>query len=185
MTLLQIAGGQTWPNFLPILGYQPREVIFLTSADSDGAYARSMEAMRTAAVSPAQPSPVEIRRTVTSGENPTLQECRDALGQLDPAGINMINLTGGTKAMSLAAFLFAQEHGIPSFHLDTRRAAQPFDDCSTAPHPLPFPALSDLSQRINVRTALQCHGFPVPSTFKQPAPSWVDFARNAARIRLD
>lgn len=185
MTLLQIAGSQTWPNFLPLLGYRPSGVVFLTSADSKGVYAQSIAALRTAAASLPQPMEFQTGRISTPGENPTLQDCRDTLRQLDPHSISLINLTGGTKAMSLAAFLFAQEHRIPSFHLDTRRSSHPFDDCGTAPHLIPFPTLSSLSLQINVRTALQCQGFPVPSTFKNPPGVQLEFARAAALIRAD
>jgi len=49
MTLLQLAGGQTWPNFLPILGYRPTTVLFLTSHDPEETFAKSVEHLRKAA----------------------------------------------------------------------------------------------------------------------------------------
>lgn len=185
MTLLQIAGGQTWPNFLPLLGYRPDQVIFLASADPKGNYAKSIESMKQAAND--LPAPLQIQTQIVStiGQNPTLQECRAALQQVNPANISLINLTGGTKAMSLAAFLFAQQHKIPTFHLDTRRKEQPFDDCDTAPQPTAFPDWEALSQQINVKTALQCQGFPVPATFKHPLEAHLKFACAAACIRTE
>ena len=154
MTLLQIAGGQTWPNFLPLLGYRPDQAIFFTSADPESAYAKSIESMKQAAN--ALPDPQQIHTSIIStvGTEPTLQECRTTLQQVNPANISLINLTGGTKVMSLAAFLFAQEHRIPSFQLDTRRKLHPFDDCDTAPQPKAFPSKSTSKPPSNVRDFL-------------------------------
>lgn len=181
MTLLQIAGGQTWPNFLPLLGYRPQTVIFLTSKDPDGKFSTSIDHLRQAAALVG--IQIQFRLISTSTSEPTLKECREALLKLQNEPIDLINLTGGTKAMSTAAHHFACERKIPSFHIDTRRSAQPFDDFATAPHPVPFPDLAEISQKIDVRLALKAQGFPVPASFKTPTIDYLGFATTAAQIR--
>jgi hypothetical protein len=181
MTLLQIAGGQTWPNFLPLLGYRPRHVIFLTSKDPDGKFTVAIDHLRQAAALTG--IQIEARQITTATSQPTLNDCQEALLKLQKEPIDLINLTGGTKAMSAAAHRFASERKIPSFHLDTRRTAQPFDDFATAPHSLPFPDLTEISQKIDVRLALKAQGFPVPVSFKTPTTDDLAFATTAAQIR--
>jgi hypothetical protein len=183
MTLLQIAGGQTWPNFLPLLGYKPTRVVFLTSADPDGKFAADIEHLRTALRHAGHDA--DFVQIFTLGAQPTLVECRWTLENLAPADTHLINLTGGTKAMTLAAWQFAKARGIPSFHLDTRRTGCPFDDFGSAVHSLPFPDLSAMVHRLNVRIALEAQGFPVPESFKQPVPEHLRFSVEAANIRGD
>lgn len=183
MTLLQIAGGQTWPNFLPLLGFRPGRVIFLTSHDPHGLFAASIQSMEAAAKLAGVSVCFHIVSTTTS--QPTLQECSAALGSLDGESIDLINLTGGTKAMSTAGYRYAMDRGIPSFHLDTRRTASPFDDFGTAPLSLPFPNLAETTEKIDVRIALKAQGFPVPSSFKKPTTAHLAFATRAAEIRSD
>lgn len=183
MTLLQIAGGQTWPNFLPILGFRPSCVWFLTSSDPDGRFSRSIQHLKDAAH--AAGVDIVVKQISTQSSQPTLDECEAALRLLDHQPIDLINLTGGTKAMSMAAHRFACEKRIPTFHLDTRRTAQPFDDFRSAPHATAFPDLGEISARLDVKLALMAQGFPVPASFKMPDENHVAFARQAAEIRRD
>lgn len=181
MTLLQIIGGQAWPNFLPILGFRPDKVVFLTSHDKSGNFAASIRALKEAAQL-CQISFQEVQISTASSQ-PTLAECEDVLRSLHSQAIHLVNLTGGTKTMSMAAHRFATSRGIPSFHLDTRRASQPFDNFLSGPWDLPFPDLDEISRSINVKTALKAQGFPVPPSFKTPDSSHLSFALRAAELR--
>ncbi len=183
MTLLQLTSDQTWPNFLPVLGYRPSHVIFLTSHDATGEIARSLRHLAAAAA--ALGCPVKTETLATSGASPTLTDCLETLARLTASRISLINLTGGVKIMSLAAYQFAHLHRIPSFYLDTRRGERAFEDCLTGPHDVPFPDLASLSRQINVKVALQAQGFPAPPTFKKPAPTQLAFALRAAAIRSE
>jgi hypothetical protein len=183
MTLLQIAGGRTWPNFLPLLGYKPSKVIFLTGADPEAKFADSIAHLRTA--SHRAGHDVGFVQISTPTAQPSLIECRETLDKLASHEIALINLTGGSKAMTLAAWQFAKAHGIPSFHLDPRRTTRPFEDFGTAPHALPFPDLSAIAHCLNVGIALEAQGFPVPESFKQPIPEHLRFSVEAANLRSD
>jgi len=181
MNLLQIAGGQTWPNFLPILGYRPKLVYFLTSSDPHGKFARALDHLRKAAALAGLE--VDFKRVATGSSEPTLKDALKALESIQAAPVDLVNLTGGTKAMSFAAYTFACNRGIPSFHLDTRRRGQPFDDFESAPMTLPFPELEEISRRITVKIALEAQGFPTPAAFKHASAELRAFGREAAAIR--
>ncbi len=183
MTLLQIAGGQTWPNFLPILAWRPSRVIFLTSSDLNGSFSKSIEHLYEAAAIVGVA--VEMRQISTKSAIPDFVECELCLRQLEKEPIDVINLTGGTKTMAIAAFCFATERKIPSFHLDTRRKEAPFDDFHSAPFLAPFPDLEPISRQISVRTALKAQGFPVPPSFKTPSEEFISFAKEAGELRDD
>lgn len=183
MNLLQIAGGQIWPNFLPILGYRPEHVVFLTSADPQHGYRDAIAQMMSAI--PSNGGKTSYTVLAIASIQPTFAECLEALQKWDGRSIDLINLTGGTKAMSAAAYVYAKERQIPSFHLDTRRSHQPFDDFGSGPHAVPFPDLVPISEGLNVKLALQALGFSVPSSFKHPQESHLAFARHAAAIRSD
>lgn len=111
MNLLCLVGGQIWPNFLPILDLRPQKVAFLTSADTSGSYNKSIVSLHDTAQKMGCNFETEIINT--SEENPTLVNALEALG---PHAFDLVNLTGGTKPMSLAAFqhalLAAAQHQI-------------------------------------------------------------------------
>jgi hypothetical protein len=183
MTLLQLAGGQTWPNLLPVLGYRPETVYFLTSQDFEGKFANSLENLRKAVGLSGHHFALE--QVSTHSRQPGLLDCEKALAGLDNTAVDLVNLTGGTKAMSIAAYRFAERRGIPAFYLDTRRTGSPFDDFLTGPMPGPFPKLDEVAQSITVRMALEAQGFPTPSTSKEPGENQLAFASAAAGLRWD
>lgn len=181
MTLLQLSGGQVWPNLLPILGFRPKRVVFLTSEDPKGEYRDGIQNLQRALAE--MGTPFESRVLATRGTNPTRDACQRALAELD--SIDLVNLTGGTKPMTLAAHQFASERGIPSFYLDTRRREHPYEDLGTGLRPIEFPALQASIDTLTVRTALRAQGFPAPPAFKTPDATHLAFAREAGDIRLD
>jgi len=183
MTLLQLAGGQTWPNLLPILGYRPTTVLFLTSHDPEERFAKSLEHLRNAARLSGHDFTLELLST--SDRQPVLRDCEEALAKLEKTPIDLVNLTGGTKAMSIAAYRFAERRGIPSFQLDTRRKDSPFDDFATGPMQTPFPKLEEIAGTITVKMALEAQGFATPSSSKEPSVNQLAFAVAAAEMRRD
>ena len=183
MTLLQTGGYQTWPNFLAVLGCKPGHVVYFTSADPDGRFSAAIRSLMDAAGLAGHRGSWEM--VSTNSPEPTLEDCLSVLTRLAPESIHLVNLTGGTKMMSLAAFEFARANRIPAFYLDTRRAAQAFEDLKTGPLPCPFPELSALSRQITVRTALAAQGFHVPTSFKSPPDSHRAFSAAAVAIRRD
>jgi hypothetical protein len=183
MHLLQIAGGQSWPNLLPILALGPSRVTFFTSSDPVGEYRKSIQAIVDACYSLGVTFSHDL--VATSSKNPTTKECRDALAKLAPC---CINLTGGTKPMSIAAYDRSLRGSIPAFYLDTRRKDLPAEAVNAAGCALKDQlneALPAIFSRITVPIALKANGFPVPTDFKNPPESWTNFAVRAAQLRMD
>jgi hypothetical protein len=183
MHLLQLAGGQAWPNLLPILALEPSIVTFLKSSDPQNDYRNSIESIQEACLT------LGVRFSLnvfsTKSKDPTTDECRQILRALTP---DCINLTGGTKPMSIAAYDLAQRANISAFYLDTRRTNCPaeavtsFDSIYHDQLNSKLPAIVD---RITVSIALKAHGFPVPANFKSPPINWKAFAVQAAQIRSE
>jgi hypothetical protein len=183
MHLLQLAGSQAWPNLLPILALKPTSVTFLTSADPKEEYRRSIEAIQNACRSLGVH--FALKTLSTAAGNPTTEQCRKALEGLAP---DCINLTGGTKPMSIAAYDLAGQMRIPAFYLDTRRKSNPVETVSVTEAEFARPEnwnLPAIVARITVPIALKANGFPVPDHFKSPPASWTAFSIHAAGIRSD
>ena len=183
MHLLQLAGGQAWPNLLPILALEPSRVTFFTSSDPVGEYRKSIDAIVDACLSLGVRFAFDI--VSTTSKNPTTEECRKALARIAP---DCINLTGGTKPMSIAAYDLSLHGSIPAFYLDTRRKDSPNEAVNAAGSPLKErlnEKLPGIFSRITVPIALKANGFPVPTDFKSPPDSWTKFATRAAAIRMD
>ena len=183
MHLLQLAGNQAWPNLLPILALKPTSVTFLTSADPNDGYSRSINAIQSACIDLGVR--FSLQTLSTRAGNPTTDECRQLLKNLSP---DCINLTGGTKPMSIAAYDLARQKNIPAFYLDTRRKNKAVEIVGgplsqfTSHDAWDLPALV---ARITVPVALKANGFPVPAHFKTPPDHWVAFSIQAAEIRKD
>ena len=181
MHLLQIIGNQPWPNFLPILAIKPQKVTFLTSVDTRGDFAKSAKAIHQAASELNCTFEFDIIKT--KSEAPSIHECSEVLKDISPS---IINITGGTKPMSIAAYLLAQTNKIPSFYLDTRRPSiDAFERTETSSEKVTFAPLDELAAIITVRIALMAQGFPVPASFAKPNERDMKFALMAAQIRLN
>lgn len=183
MHLLQLSGGQAWPNLLPVLALKPTFVTFLTSSDPKQDYRRSIESIRDACLDAGFKFDFQI--IPTSSKDPTTDECRMILGKLAP---DCINLTGGTKPMSIAAYDLAQHKSIPAFYLDTRRKNSPAEavnSFSSAIKDQLNDVLPAIVSKLTVPIALKTNGFPVPPDFESPPKNWMEFSIRAAQFRQD
>jgi hypothetical protein len=181
MHLLQLAGGQAWPNLLAILALRPSRVTYLTSSDPNQDYRRGIEAIHDACRS--LDVKTDHRIISTQKREPTTDECRKSLEALNP---DCINLTGGTKPMSLAAYDVATLKGIPSFYIDTRRRDSPAESVNRHAASIRDQingAFPEIVASLTVPIALRANGFPVPQHFKAPPEPWVRFANRAAQLR--
>lgn len=180
MHLLQLVGAQVWPNFLSILAFKPNKVTFLTSLDTEGQFARSVANLAVASKEAGHSFEYHIIKT--ESREPSIAECSRAVADLS---VDLINITGGTKPMSIAAHIYATTTSTPSFYLDTRRQEGAFEFTSSGKSSPPHPSLIELSSKICVRIALMAQGFPVPSSFKTPEPNQTAFSKRASNIRAD
>jgi hypothetical protein len=92
----------------------------------------------------------------------------------------VVNFTGGTKLMSVGAYLTASELQAPSLYCDTPRT---FVDGKTGLLPA-LPSVADVARALNVGIVLTAHGLP-PDHIKmeQPSAALLAFGREAFRLR--
>lgn len=118
ITLIHIASGETLQNLLPLLALKPQRVVQICSEDEKiRKSAANLEAAAKMAGCGAQ---FQIHQLKSSF--PKTQEVRHAYKQLlsvFPGAV--VNMTGGTKLMSLGAYLGASEfHDVSILYCDTQ-----------------------------------------------------------------
>ena len=109
--LVSLIGEQILPNLLPLKYLKPRISLAVYSDFTKKGYERLERAIR----GEIKVIPCEVEAYNIDAILPVL---RGALGQFDAADISF-NLTGGTKPMSIAAYLAAVESGAPMIYFQT------------------------------------------------------------------
>lgn len=178
MTLIQIISGETLQNVLPILALKPSRVVSLVSRANQAfqAKTRDIENAIKLAWSDFSKSPVpEFERELTSAErdSPSIEDFRRITDEaIRSSGSQCIlNYTGGTKDMSIGAWLAAKDAGIPTIYCDTPRI---FRSGGTAP--LDFPMqLSDVARKLEIPSILAAQGL-------LEREHWKVYKQNGARI---
>lgn len=120
LTLIQLVSEQTMQNLLPVLRLRPARLVHLATPKTQSRSTWIAEAARQSNC------PVELE-TITLSAMPGMKETRDAtLGAIERAGKDgddaLVNFTGGTKLMSIGAYVAALKHKTPSFYVDTQDA---------------------------------------------------------------
>ncbi len=176
MILAHLVGEQTLPNLLAAQAVAPTRLLHVCSADKKfSTPIRHLE--RALALAGLQPT----THTLTlSSADPTPGEITSALADLPsdwcPA---LVNLTGGTKLMSLGAKVWADTHSVPSLYVDTH--AQRFVCTGYAPLP-DLPALPAVANALTLEMVLAAHGVPVDKLRAEPpSPAALAFGATAAR----
>lgn len=163
MILAHLVGEQTLPNLLAALAVAPTRLLQLRSADKKfDAPIRNLE--RALALAGLHPT----TRTLALSSDPTPEEVTAALAAL-PSDWHpsLVNLTGGTKLMSIGAKVWADTHSVPSLYVDTH--AQRF--VSTGSVPLPtLPALPPVAHALTLEMVLTAHGVPADKLRAEPPP---------------
>lgn len=183
LNLLQLSGDQTWPNLLPILALKPATVTFLSSNDENQRFRRRIDAIQKTCQIMGVDFQLQLIRTAS--EFPTIDDCRVALKD---HAVDCINLTGGTKPMSIAAAELATLNHIPAFYLDTRRTQNPieaYDSFGIHVRDQLIAALPQIVSQITVAHALKANDFPIQTNFKAPNENWIQFSIQAAQLRLN
>jgi len=111
--MVELIGGQPLPNFLPVRHYHPRGVLLVYTPATRLVHDRLQAAIkRETDVYSLQTDPYDIPTIVVN-----LNDRLDAPEFTDQSLI--FNLTGGTKAMSLAAYQVAQQRNAPILYLES------------------------------------------------------------------
>jgi hypothetical protein len=163
-TLLHLVSEQTMQNLLPILALRPKHVIQVRSrADKFHRAANNLKnavaALReTLLYRDLNPEFVEV---VIDEESPSVDSSRAKVAELlHRWPETIVNLTGGTKQMSIGAYLAAEN--APRLYCDT--AIRQF--IAVGPQPLPvLPPFEQIAASLTVEAVMAAHGVP-PDNWK-------------------
>jgi len=175
MILAHLIGEQTLPNLLGALALRPTRVIHIVSDPKRfAAPIRNLE--KALALSGLKPDSHTLSLDCAQ---PTPDQVVAALDALPPdRRPSIVNVTGGTKLMSLGAQTWAQNAAAPAFYVDT--AARAFVPTTAVPLP-PLPALSDIVLQLDLPRILAAHGVPANQLQGRiPTAVEIDFGRAAA-----
>ena len=113
-TMIALIGEQPLPNLLPIRHYHPQNVLFVYTERTEQVYKRLKATLQ-------QETTVYGLETDAYDIVAIAEALDKQLEQLpEPNSLPIdFNLTGGTKAMALAAYQVAQQHDMPVFYLQS------------------------------------------------------------------
>ena len=147
-----IVSGEAAPNLLPIACYQPREVILLISGKM-----QEQAAQLSVSILEALPA-TNIKRVwleAPNDTNRTTQTILKVLNSLTDVKA-VVNATGGTKLMSIAAFRAAAAANVPVFYVNQQDNAItifPAGDISRGA------ALPTVQTKIEMKHYLEAYGY--------------------------
>ncbi len=181
MILVHLVSEQTLQNLLPTLALAPEAVLQVRSSDRrfDPIPSHFETACHCAGLKDTRFLPVE---TIPS-DSPTIEDTEATLNAMiarHPGETFAVNLTGGTKLMSIGAYRFAEYHRLPSLYTDTqnRRA---FVDGGTGQWADPLPELTAQAKRLTIPVVMAAQG----KHFTEDAisPALLEFGLRAWELR--
>ena len=156
-TLIHLVSDQTMQNVLPILALSPQRVVQVMSRDT-GRFQKVALNTRHAVTEGHQQgfaAPQEWREASVGAESPTIEETRRTVAELlgqNPGA--WLNYTGGTKNMSIGAWLAGREDKAHLLYCDTPREFVP----GTAEGALPPQTLQQVASKLTVPILLASQG---------------------------
>ena len=160
-TLIHLVSDQTMQNILPILALKPARVVQVISDASNPRFTAPAERIRDTVALAAQKiadfrwqlewlPDVDLRSAA-----PTISKAQDAAAALLKEKPNaVVNYTGGTKNMSIGAWLAASASGAPALYCDTPRS---FADGGTGALEVPI-TLAEVAKKLTVPILLAAQG---------------------------
>ncbi len=125
ITLIQLVSAQATPNLLAAMALQPKKIIHCCTASMMKRSEHLSKAYKSTGVS----SEIRVERLSAM---PQVVELKSLIENLSKEEENLVlNFTGGTKLMSLGAFVGALQKKIPSIYVDTTDGV--FVDGGSAP----------------------------------------------------
>ncbi|MGV3771292.1 MAG: hypothetical protein ACO1QB_00220 [Verrucomicrobiales bacterium] len=118
--LIQLVSEQTMQNLLPVLALAPSKLIHLVTAKTQERSDHIAEAVRQSGLR------IDIEKICLS-ESPSIEESSRAVLRCiniskENRANSILNFTGGTKLMSIGAYLAAKEHKVSSVYVDTEHS---------------------------------------------------------------
>lgn len=113
MNLICLISRQAMPNVLPVLMMKPNKVYLLTTNEEKSCGIHLENLFKSKNIE------VVIKGGIDAYSPQTVTNSLSEIIQSEDKSLFSINLTGGTKVMSFAAYDFAREHNIPAFYCNT------------------------------------------------------------------
>jgi len=171
MNLLHLVSEQTVQNLLPILALRPENVIQVRSSEERFIKAASNLNIAVSALDSAGrllfPMPKFFDWEINKA-SPTADQTRRKVGEalsLWPGCV--VNLTGGTKQMSIGAFLAAEYQGEASLYCDSQAGI--FLEVSEKYRLPSVPPIREAANLLTVESLLAAHGID-PAQIKSSLP---------------
>jgi hypothetical protein len=179
--LFHLVSEQTMPNLLPLLALRPRRVIQICSNEPrirQGAL--RLEAAAKEAGSDAKFQIHEIASTSPLADQ--IKHAHKQLLSIFPGGV--VNLTGGTKLMSLGAYLGASEfHDVAILYCDT--AGKAFVQVGRKTLPAWTPTFQEVVRSLTLRVVMAAHGnAPDSWRFDTANASLLEFGSRSWQLRI-
>jgi hypothetical protein len=184
-SLLQLVSEQTMQNLLPLLALKPKTVIQVRSADER--FKHAVENLKSAVASLRKTacyhdlSP-EFFEIVIDAQSPSADQTRRKVGEslsLWPGAV--VNLTGGTKPMSIGAYSAAAHQDEPVLYCDsqTRRFLS-----LNERRPLPkLSGFNEIAESLTVEAVLAAHGINSEKLHSsRPSQPQMECARTIHRL---
>lgn len=112
--LVSLVGGQSMPNILAALQYAPAEAVFLTTSASRYAYEDTKAVLENRGI---RCRPVKV----SAYDMEEIERACRTIAQEYRGKALVFNITGGTKPMSIGAFLVAIQEGSRVIYVDTHQ----------------------------------------------------------------
>jgi len=176
--LIQLVSAQVMQNLLPALAVEGlREVVQIRS--SGESYARSAaffeKALQVRGVA------VPVRCEVVDNPFPSIAESEQAVrSALGGGGETLVNITGGTKLMSIGAHAAAISHGCPILYCDSHHGRFLATSNQTLPGMHTF---EETARALDLRTVLAAHGKNWKA--EMPDSDLLEFGRAAWELYRD
>ena len=156
-TLIHLVSDQTMQNVLPILALNPQRVVQVMSRDT-GRFQKAALNTRHAVAQGRQSgfaAPQEWQEASVGAESPTIEETRRTVAELlEQNSGAWLNYTGGTKNMSIGAWLAGGGEKAHLLYCDTPREFVP----GTVEGALPPQTLQQVAKRLTVPILLASQG---------------------------
>jgi len=173
--LAHLVGEQTLPNLLAALAVRPARIVQIRSR---GTAFNAPTTRLKSGLSTLLPQ-CEFHTLELAMEQPLPSDISTALTALAPAWQpTLLNLTGGTKLMSIGAHTWATAASCPSLYVDTTTGRF----LSAGPHPLPtLPNFSAVAATLTLDHVLAAYGVPAAhNSGHAPTAAELAFGRAAA-----
>jgi len=178
VTLLHLVSEQRLQNLIPLLALAPDAVVQVLSGSARFSEVASHLEEAVGTLLPEESRP-QFHHVVLESHTPSIEETRSAVAlALKNHGIPaVVNITGGTKPMSIGAFLAAEDVGVPALYFE-----RGFHAAGSAALPEMKP-LPNVLKSLTVPALLAAHGVPAAKLVSTiPADAELEFGRVAASL---